>query len=294
MKASGGTDGADRMQVLIVGAAGQLGTVMTEQFGRDHDVIAWTRREFDLTRHREVHDAVLRLAPHVIINCASYNHVDRAQEEQELALEINAMVVGTLARAAASVDAVFVHYSSDFVFSGTASEPYTEQDAPEPRSVYAQSKLAGEWFAADSPKHYVLRVESLFGGALGKSSVDRIADLIRSGLPAPVFVDRKVSPSYVPDVAQASAHLLRTAAPFGLYHCVNSGHATWFDVGAEIARRLGRSDEALKPISVKDVHMAAPRPQFAALSNRKLAAAGFEMPAWQDAIARYLRAREPA
>ena len=86
------------------------------------------------------------------------------------------MVVGTLARAAAALDAVLMHYSTDFVFAGTASTPYTETDTPEPRSVYAQSKLIGEWLAADAPKHYVLRVESLFGGPHRRSSVDRIVD----------------------------------------------------------------------------------------------------------------------
>ena len=86
------------------------------------------------------------------------------------------MVVGTLARAAAALDAVFMHYSTDFVFAGTASTPYTETERPEPRSVYAQSKLIGEWLAADAPQHYVLRVESLFGGPHRRSSVDRIVD----------------------------------------------------------------------------------------------------------------------
>jgi dTDP-4-dehydrorhamnose reductase len=147
---------------------------------------------------------------------------------------------------------------------------------------------------ADAPKHYVLRVESLFGGPKRRSSIDRIALAIESGTAAPVFVDRVVSPSFVLDVVEASAHLLRTAAPFGVYHCVNSGHATWFEVGREIARLLGKPAEALQPIHVKDVVLPASRPQFAALSNAKLAGAGFVMPSWQDAIARYLRSVVPA
>ena len=193
------------------------------------------------------------------------------------------MVVGTLARAAAALDAVLVHYSTDFVFAGTASTPYTETDTPEPRSVYAQSKLIGEWLAADAPKHYVLRVESLFGGPHRRSSIDRIVDLVRSGQPAPVFVDRVVSPSFVADVADASAFILRAQPPTGVYHCVNSGHATWLAVGQEIVKRLGGSETALKPISVNDVKLRAARPQFAALDNAKLARAGYAMPSWQDA-----------
>ena len=282
------------MKVLVVGAAGQLGQAMVRQLAADHQVTAWTRATIDLTKHREVREMVSRLAPAAIINCAGYNNVDQAEDQQETALAINAFVVRTLARAAADVDALLVHYSTDFVFSGTAAVPYTELDRPEPQSAYAQSKLVGEWMAADAPRHYVLRVESLFGGPLARRSTDRITAAVLAGEPAPVFVDRVVSPSFVADVIAASEHLVRTQPAFGVYHCVNSGHATWYDVGREIARLLGKSEASLKPLSVRDVQLRASRPQFAALSNAKLAQAGYAMPSWQDALARYLAARRPA
>lgn len=278
------------MKVLVTGAAGQLGHAMVARLQGEHDVTGWTRQDIDLTRHRDVREAIAELAPEAIVNCASYNQVDAAQDQQTTAIEVNAMLVGTLARAAAALDAVLVHYGTDFVFSGTATTPYTEADAPEPRSVYAQSKLIGEWLAADAHRHYVLRVESLFGGPQRKSSVDRIVDAVRSGQAAPVFVDRVVSPSFVDDVSDASAFVLRTAPEPGVYHCVNSGHATWLAVGQEIVAHLGGSSALLKPISVKDVSLPAPRPQFAALDNAKLARAGYVMPTWQDAIRRYLAA----
>jgi dTDP-4-dehydrorhamnose reductase len=278
------------MKVLVTGAGGQLGQAMVARLSRDHAVTPWTRQDRDLTRHDEVREAVRVLAPDAIINCSSFNNVDGAEDQQPLALDVNAFVVRTLARAAADLGAVFVHYSTDFVFAGTAAQPYTELDQPEPQSVYAQSKLIGEWLAADAPRHYVLRVESLFGGPTGKSSMDRIIAAVRAGEPAPVFVDRVVSPSFVADVTEASIHLLTTQPDYGLYHCVNSGHATWFEVGQEIARRLGRPADCLKPISVRDVTLRAARPQYAAMSNRKLADTGYLMPAWQDAIGRYLAA----
>lgn len=278
------------MKVLVVGAAGQLGQAMVTRLGREHDVTAWTRQDIDLTRHQDVREAIGELRPEAIVNCASYNQVDAAEDDQVTALEVNGMVVGTLARAAAALDAVLMHYSTDFVFAGTASVPYAETDTPEPRSAYAQSKLIGEWLAADAPKHFVLRVESLFGGPHRRSSIDRIVDLVRAGQPAPVFVDRVVSPSFVPDVADASAFILRESPPAGLYHCVNSGHATWLAVAQEIVKGLGGSEAALKPISVNDVKLRAQRPQFAALDTAKLARAGYTMPPWQDAVARYLSA----
>jgi dTDP-4-dehydrorhamnose reductase len=276
------------MKVLVAGAAGQLGQAMVARLQGEHEVVGWTRADVDLTHHREVRDAIGAIAPNAIVNCASYNQVDKCQEEQVTAFEVNAMVVGTLARAAAEANAVFFHYSTDFVFSGATSTPYSEIDQPEPRSVYAQSKLVGEWLAADAPQHYVLRVESLFGGPHRRSSVDRIVDAVKSGQVAPVFADRVVSPSFVADVADASAFLLTARPAYGLYHCVNSGHATWLTVGEEIVRRLGKPPASLKPISVNDVSLPAPRPQFAALDNGKLARAGYVMPSWQDAIARYL------
>lgn len=278
------------MKVLVVGAAGQLGQAMAQRLASEHDVVAWTRADIDLRRHQDVREAIGELAPQAIVNCAGYNNVDGAEDEQVTAIDINAMVVGTLAKSAAAVDAVLIHYSSDFVFAGTATTPYTEAQQPEPRSVYAQSKLIGEWLAADAPRHYVLRVESLFGGANRRSSVDRIVDAIREGRQAPVFIDRVVSPSFVADVADASAFLLAARPEAGVYHCVNSGHATWFEVGHEIAMRLGMTDASLKPISINDVSLRAPRPQFAALDNSKLTAAGFRMPSWRDGIGRYLSA----
>lgn len=276
------------MTVLVIGAAGQLGQAMVTRLRRTHQVTAWGRADVDLRNHRAVREAIARLAPEAVVNCAGYNNVDQAEDEQLLAFDVNAMVVGTLARAAAAAGAVFIHYSTDFVFAGTATAAYTEEDLPEPRSVYAQSKLVGEWLAADAPQHYVLRVESLFGGPLRRSSIDRIVDAVRTGNRAPVFVDRVVSPSFVTDVAEASAFILETRPARGVYHCVNTGHATWMDVGRAIVTTLGGPDSALKPVSVNDVQLRAPRPQFAALNNQKLARAGFAMPTWQDAIARYL------
>jgi dTDP-4-dehydrorhamnose reductase len=275
---------------MVVGAAGQLGQAMTIRLAGEHTVTPCTRADVDLTDHGAVMEFVLRAAPEAIVNCASYNDVDGAEQHQAKAFAVNAFAPRTLARAAEALDAILIHYSSDFVFTGTATEAYTETDRPEPQSVYAQSKLVGEWLVADWRKHYVLRVESLFGGSHARSSVDRIIGALRQGAESPVFFDRVVSPSFVADVADATAHMLRAGVPYGLYHCVNSGQATWLELGKEIATRLGQPEALLKPVSVDAVKLRAPRPRFAALSNQKLIAAGYAMPTWQDAIRRYLHA----
>ncbi|HKY22427.1 MAG TPA: dTDP-4-dehydrorhamnose reductase [Vicinamibacterales bacterium] len=275
------------MRVLVTGARGQLAGAIVDVYKGNAEVLAYSRDELDIANAEAVMARVRRDRPEVIINCAAYNHVDRAEDEPQEALTANAFAVRVLGRAAADIDATLVHYSTDFVFDGKTARPYTEDDVPNPESVYAQSKLLGEWFATDAPRSFVLRVESLFGGSAAKSSIDRIATAIAGGQEAKVFVDRTVSPSYVVDVAEATKVLVERGDP-GLYHCVGTGYATWFEVAKEIARVMGKDREVrLQPVSVADVKLRAPRPQFAALANEKINRVA-RMPTWQDALRRYL------
>ncbi len=282
------------MRMAVVGARGQLGAAVVNECGSAHEVTAFARAALDVTDGNAVASAMNGARPEVIINCAAYNNVDAAEDHPVDALNGNAFAVRSLARAAADHGATLVHYSTDFVFDGTASAPYAEDDQPNPRSVYAASKLLGEWFAADAPRAYVLRVESLFGrapdGGPAKGSVAAILKTIVAGGEPRVFEDRTVSPTYVVDAARATRRLVEANAPAGLYHCVNSGHCTWLEFARELARQLG-VDARLIPVRVADVPLRAKRPQYCALSNEKLASLGIVMPTWQDALARYLEAR---
>jgi dTDP-4-dehydrorhamnose reductase len=275
------------MKVVVTGAAGQLGSAFTSWLADKSEVVAFTRRELDLTDTPRVAEVMRGTRADVIVNCAAYNAVDRAEDEAAAALAVNTFAVQSLARAAAEIDATLVHYSTDFVFDGLGHTPYVESDATNPRSVYGQSKLMGEWLAADAPRAYVLRVESLFGGPAARSSIDRIIAALESSQEARVFVDRVVSPSFVDDVVTATWQLLATDAAPGVYHVVNSGAATWYDVGQEAARLLG-SATPLVPVNVADMPLRAPRPQYCALSNAKLASVGVHMTTWQDALARWI------
>jgi dTDP-4-dehydrorhamnose reductase len=275
------------MRIIVTGAAGQLGRTITAAYASRAAVIPVSRQALDIGDAAAVEAFIARERPDVVINCAAYNDVDGAEQHAADALRVNAMAVRALARGAAAAGAALVHYGTDFVFDGLIDRPYHEEDEPSPQSVYGSSKLLGEWFAADCPRHYVLRVESLFGGPQRRSSVDRIAAAIRAGETARVFVDRTVTPSYVEDVAAATWRLLEIGAPAGLYHCVNSGVTTWFELAQEIGRILG-VERRLEGVKVADVPMSARRPQYAALSNAKLAGAGVAMPTWQEALRRYL------
>lgn len=278
------------MRVFVSGAAGRLGAAMVGAFG-DAQVIAHTRASLDITDAAAVARAVGEARPDVIVNCAAFNEVDRAEDVPIDALAVNAFGPLNLARAAGDAGAALVHYSTDFVFDGGADTPYDEADAPSPQSTYAASKLLGEWFALDVPRAYVLRVESLFGSAPGwtgrTGTLDAIVSGIRNGRDVRVFTDRVVSPGYVPDIAAATRHLVTTGAAAGVYHCVNAGQATWYDVARAAADVLGVTP-ALVPIRMQDAPMKARRPRFCALSPRKLAAVGFTMPPWEDALRRWL------
>jgi dTDP-4-dehydrorhamnose reductase len=283
------------MRVAVIGARGQLGAAVVHELRPDHEVAALARADLDITDPRAVDAVIGRLAPDVIVNCAGYNAVDAAEDHPVAALRANAFAVRSLARAAATVSAAFITCSTDFVFDGTADRPHVEEDRPNPRSVYAASKLLGEWFASEAPRSYVLRVESLFGraphGSPAKGSAETIIATFRAGGVARVFEDRTISPTYVIDAARAMRGLLERSAPPGLYHCVNSGACSWLEFAVEAARLMG-IEPRLEPTRLANVPFRAERPKYCALSNARLAAAGVAMPDWKDALARHIKAEE--
>jgi dTDP-4-dehydrorhamnose reductase len=286
------------MRIAVVGAGGQLGAALVHAYAASHETTAFTRAQLDVSDETAVAAVMARVRPELILNGAAFTDVDAAEDHPVDALNANAFGVRALARSAREHGATLVHYSSDFVFDGRATTPYTEADQPNPRSVYAASKLLGEWFAQDAPRAYVLRVESLFGETPGagpaKGSAAGILKTLLAGGSPKVFEDRTVSPSYLTDIVGATRHLIASQASPGLYHCVNSGLCTWLQFAQEMARLLG-VEPRLTPVRMTDVSLRAPRPLFCALSNEKLRQAGFDMPTWQDGLARYLNAkRQPA
>jgi dTDP-4-dehydrorhamnose reductase len=279
------------MRVAVVGARGQLGAAVAQECATRYEMVPFERTSLDIEDGAAVLDALMRVKPDAIVNCTGYNAVDLAEQQPIDALRTNALAVRSLARAANALSATLVQYSSDFVFDGTTPSARTEEDPPNPRSVYATSKLLGEWFAVDVPRHYVLRVESLFGrapgGPIARGTVAAIVHALREGRMPKVFSDRTVSPTFVIDAARATCGLLDRGSPPGLYHCVNSGDCTWLEFATEAARLLG-VDPAFHVIRFADVRLPAERPQYCALSNAKLMSLGIAMPTWQDALARYV------
>ncbi len=279
------------MRLLLTGCRGLLGAAVQREFHSD-EIIALDHGALDITDDRAVSSAVATAQPDLIINCAAYNNVDRAEDEPVEALTVNGFAVQSLASAASDAGSTLVHFSSDFVFDGEGSRPYVEEDPPNPRSVYAASKLLGDWFALRYSRAYVLRVESLFGppGPEGsrQGSLGLIVDRINAGEEVPLFVDRQVSPTHTADIARAIRRIIERDAPPGLYHCVNGDQATWREIAEHVANLLGKPLGA-RPLTLATANLRARRPRYSALSNAKLTAAAYEMPTWQRALEEFLK-----
>lgn len=282
------------MRVVVTGARGLLGSAITREFSAGHGVVALDRDRLDITNGEAVDSVIASERPDLIVNCAAYNDVDGAEDDPLRALRVNAFAVQALARAASAAGAVLVHFSSDFVFDGEADRPYTELDRPNPRGVYAASKLLGEWFALEPPRAYVLRVESLFGPPgphpTRRGSLATIVDRIREGRDVPVFVDRVVSPSYTPDIARAVRDIVERRLTPGLYHCVNDGWARWSEIAERAAALMGQKLH-MRPLTLETAKLRARRPRYSAMSNAKLAAAGIHLRSWDAALEDFLAVR---
>jgi dTDP-4-dehydrorhamnose reductase len=282
------------VRVFVAGGSGQLGSAIVDRFA-GCDVAAPSHAALDVTDASAVLRTIAAFRPALIVNCAAFNDVDGAEDRPGDALALNAFAVRSLARAAEDTGAALVHFSTDFVVDGHASSPFVETDPPAPQSHYAMSKLLGESFALDAPRAYVLRVESLFGVSpafAGRpGSMDRILRGLEERREVPVFTDRIISPAYVVDIAAATRHLAESQAPAGVYHCVNEGATRWIDLARELAALLD-VEPRLRPITSDQLSLEAARPLYSAMSPAKLAAAGFVMPGWRDALRRWTTSRQ--
>src|SRR5262249_22930698 len=274
--------------ILVLGAGGLVGSELRRLLHeRDLPCASRTHPECDIT----LPDAILRVVQEtgarLVINCAAYNAVDRAESEPERAMEVNRDGAANVARAAP----VVVHYSTDFVFDGAATLPYLETDEPRPRSAYAHAKHAGDVAVrATNPNHYLLRVGNLYGRA-GKGFGSTLLVRLRRGERIRADAERRVQPTWGRAVADQTLALVAAGAPFGLYHVMSHGEATWAEFATELARQAGYNPTLIDPVPFAALGVRADRPRYALLENRALAALGGgadRMPHWRDALSAYL------
>lgn len=277
-------------KVLILGAKGTLGQGLVVEFQRNgyEKVIGWDHEDGDIT-DENIFIKIAALKPEIIINATGYNAVDKAEtDEAELAHKINAEAPKKLAEIAKKIGAVFVNYSTDYVFGGENKEGYKEEDKTSPISEYGRSKEAGEReVVAAGGKYYIIRLSRLFGqpgkSASSKKSFVNIM-LGKIGEPVVKVVNEEMdSPTYAPDLAAFTRAIIEKNMPFGIYHGANRGVCTWYEFAVEIFK-IKQAAVNLQPVPASEFPRPARRPAHSELLNTKMPP---QRP-WQKALKEYL------
>jgi dTDP-4-dehydrorhamnose reductase len=280
------------MRVLVTGAGGMLGQDLVNCLRRrDYEVIALPHRELDITDLETVRASVRAHEPELVINCAAYNKVDDAEEEEHQAMTVNGLAVQNLCLACQERDIPLVHFSTDYVFDGTKGSPYTIHDHPNPASAYGRSKLLGEryvlWLLS---KFYLIRTSWLFG-VHGRNFVETMLDLGQRLEQVPVVNDQHGCPTWTCHLAEAAVELVETGR-YGIYHVSNSGPATWYEFAREIFRLSGLAAKAV-PVPTEQFPRPAKRPCYSVLDPYPVPQLlGREMPTWREALTGYLSLRK--
>jgi len=270
------------MKVLIVGAGGQLGQAL-QAILSNHDVVALTHAQLDITRFDDVVEAVATHRPDIVINAAAYNDVDGAEADYAGAYKLNTVAPRNLAVASYDLNIPLVHISTDYVFDGLgAARPYHEFDQTNPLSIYGKSKLAGEQaVAAHNPRHYIVRTSWLYHTE-GENFPKAMLAQARRG-EARVVSDQYGSPTYAPHLAAAIARLIETGA-YGIYHLAGSGAASRFDMTRKLYQLFGIGT-VVRPAATAEIRRPAPRPRYSVLTT--VQEPEILLPAWEDGLTEF-------
>lgn len=276
-------------KIMITGCNGQLGRAMNIALApfSDIELINTDVAELDITNVDAVLKFVRECKPEVIVNCAAYTAVDKAESDWDNAYRINAIGPRNLSIAATDIKSKLVHVSTDYVFDGTATKPYTEFDKPNPQGAYGKTKLAGEEFVKDfADKYFIFRTAWLYGD--GKNFVKTMLRLSEDHDEVKVVCDQVGSPTSSEELAKAIVSQM-FSDNYGTFHATCEGSCSWADFTKEIFRLAGKSTNVV-PITAAEYGAAAPRPAYSILDNYMLRLTSDYMFAdWHDAIEKYLK-----
>jgi dTDP-4-dehydrorhamnose reductase len=284
------------MKVAVFGSEGQLGVELCRVFReRGDEVTGFSRRSVDITDAAAVESTLASADVELVLNAAAYNKVDVAESEPQAAYAANGLAVRSLAMACRQLDAVLVHFSTDYVFDGMKGSAYREEDPVRPLGAYGVSKLAGEFYAqAYCDKALVLRTSGVFGPqgvrTAGGNFVESMLRIAAKGGPIRVVKDFVASPTYAPELARVTADLV-AAGQNGVFHAGGGEPISWYDYAGKIFRQAGLEPE-LRPTDEREYRTVARRPKYSALDNARMAQLGIRPFAPLDEqIARYFNAR---
>jgi dTDP-4-dehydrorhamnose reductase len=280
-------------RVLITGGAGQLAADLRERLGADAEVDSRDRAALDITDDAAVERAISESSPEVVFNCAAYHKVDELEGEEDRAAQVNVRAVKRLAQRCAEAGAKLVHFSTNYVFDGTASDPYTERDVPNPRSVYAVTKLAGEYMAlAYEPGAVVVRSAGLYGLAgsdsKGGNFVERLLERVERGEPVRMVEDQRLTPTFTADLAGGVLAAVEAGAA-GLLHLTNSGSCSWYEFTLAILENAGH-DVPVEGVATAGRPGTADRPLNGVLANERAESLGLApLRSWREALDDYMQ-----
>jgi len=293
----------ENKKVLVIGAKGMLGQELVSVFKRDKDytVTVWDQKEIDITNQKQVNEKITKLKPTIILNAAAYNNVDGCEKnkiEFEKAKNLNGKAPEYLAKIAKKIDAIFVHYSTDYVFSGMPEIPepkgcsgscgscglhqnfipqigFDEDAIPQPLQKYGKTKLAGEKAVQkNGENYYIIRLSKLFGKSAKskdakKSFFDVMLELGKKNKTVKVVDEETSCFTYAPDLAKKTKEIIESKKPFGIYHVFNEGACTWYDAVVELYK-MAKIKVKVIPISSQEFPRPAARPYVSILLNTKL------------------------
>jgi dTDP-4-dehydrorhamnose reductase len=284
------------MKLLLIGATGQLGSDLIKN-NPGHEIVAPARSDLDLERPETIDGAGRNTRPDWVINTAAFHNVPVCEEQPERAFRVNCVAVRDLALACRAQDCRLMTFSTDYVFGGDQRTPYRETACPAPVQIYGISKLAGEHAALSvAPGHATLvRTCGLYGtrgsGSKGGNFVDNRVKDGQRGAPLDMACDQTVGPTSTDDLSRAVYALLaHPEVSSGIYHLTNEGECTWYEFTRAIYDICGLSAE-LRPADRQGRAGNLRRPLYSVLVNERARALGVTLPAWRDALTRYLKAK---
>jgi len=279
-------------RVLITGGGGQLASDLVELLSGSEEVTARSRKELDVTDDSAVDRAFAELEPELVFNCAAFHNVEVCEHEEDRASEVNVRAVKRLAERCTEYRAKLVHLSTNYVFDGTASEPYKEDDTPSPRSVYAFTKLGGEYAAlAYAPDALVARTAGLYGmhgsASKGGNFVTRMTARAREQGALKMVADQRLSPTYTADLARALVEGVERNAT-GVVHLTASGDCSWFEF-TEAIMELAGIEVPIEPVSTTRPLGGADRPLNGVLARDRTDSVGLNpLRHWREGLAEYM------